>query len=51
MTVQRINGRLAFVAIPHRDKSEPAGLTARAIGYQMDVSDGADHRILMEGAN
>ena len=41
MTFQRANGRLAFVAISHRDKSESTGFTTHAIGYYMDVSDGA----------
>jgi hypothetical protein len=41
MTFQRTNGRLAFVAISHGDKSESTGFTTHAIGYYMDVSDGA----------
>ena len=41
LAFQRIDSCLAFVTISHGDKCESTGLAAHAIGYNVNVSDGA----------
>ena len=41
MTSQLIDRSLAFVTISHSDECKTSGLAAHAIGYNVNVSDGA----------
>ena len=41
MTFQGVDSSLSFVAISHSDECETAGFAGHAIGYNMNLSDGA----------